>query len=234
MSLPEAYHSHPQIYNLVSIDGWGLSHVHRADHTSPSSTSRHVTPELYRLLADEEIWRDRYSFLFDRGLELRFRYQPEWTPSWLGTNLDPEDCEDSIEKTVSLRRPPAVLYLSSEFFQPYMVLDAKRLEDGAVVCIKRIRPKNTEGAKIPRTNEVKIGRYLSTEQMLHHPDNHCVPILDSFRDPIFPEVEYIVMPVLRRYNDPEFCFVGEVVDFVTQLLEVGILYCFIHPSHSIC
>jgi hypothetical protein len=100
-------------------------------------------------------------------------------------------------------------------------LDARRLGDGALVCIKRIGPKTI--GELKTSNEVKVGRYLSTDQMLRHPENHCVPIFDSFQDPILPEVQYIVMPVLRRYNDPEFCFVGEVVDFVTQLLEVGII-----------
>jgi hypothetical protein len=109
-----------------------------------------------------------------------------------------------------------------------MVLDAERQGDGTIVCIKRIEPKIYESdaeSENARTDEVKIGRYLSTEQMLRHPTNHCVPILDSFRDPILPEVEYIVMPVLRPYNNPEFCFVGEVVDFVTQILEVSVPCC---------
>jgi hypothetical protein len=29
------------------------------------------------------------------------------------------------------------------------------------------------------------------------------------------------MPLLRPFDDPEFGAVGEVVDFVTQMLEVG-------------
>jgi hypothetical protein len=102
------------------------------------------------------------------------------------------------------------------------VIDAKRLEDGALVCIKRIVPKDIEGLELARGDEVNIGRYLSTKEMLRDATNHCVPILDSFRDSILPDVEYIVMPVLRPYNDPEFSFVGEVVDFVTQVLEVRI------------
>jgi hypothetical protein len=57
---------------------------------------------LAELTEDEELWRDRYSFLLDRGLQLRVRYEPGWTPSWLGTNLDPTTCEDSIEKRVSI------------------------------------------------------------------------------------------------------------------------------------
>jgi hypothetical protein len=46
--------------------------------------------------------------------------------------------------------------------------------------------------------------------------------LGLFPGSILPDVEYIVMPVLRPYNDPEFSFVGEVVDFVTQVLEVRV------------
>lgn len=92
-----------------------------------------------------------------------------------------------------------------------MILDAKQYKDGAVVCIKLIEKK---------TNEVDIGRYLSSEQMLRDSRNHCVPILDSFQDPFLPEIDYIVMPVLRPYDDPEFLAVGEVVDFTTQILEV--------------
>jgi hypothetical protein len=112
-----------------------------------------------------------------------------------------------------------------------MVLDAKRREDGATVCIKRIVPKTYDSdspdLKLGRTNETKIGSYLSTERMLH-PTNHCVPILDYFVDTVRPDVEYIVMPALRPFNNPEFRFIGEVVDFVTQVQEVGVPFVFIH------
>ena len=101
-----------------------------------------------------------------------------------------------------------------------MVLDAKRLEDNVIVCIKRISPKEITRLEVARPDEVDIGKHLSTDEMLRDATNHCVPILDSFWDPALPDVEYIVMPALRPYNDPEFCFIGEVVDFVTQLLEV--------------
>jgi hypothetical protein len=99
-------------------------------------------------------------------------------------------------------------------------LDAKRLEDGLVVCIKRIEPK-TDDFKFARM-EVEIGRYLSTEHMLRDPTNHCVPIMDNFQDPTDPTIEYIVMPFLRPFNDPAFGVIGEVVDFVSQVLEVRI------------
>jgi hypothetical protein len=99
-------------------------------------------------------------------------------------------------------------------------LDAKKREDNAVVCIKRIEPK-TDDHKFARM-EVEIGRYLSTEYMLRDSTNHCVPILDYFRDPTDLAIEYIVMPILRPFNDPPFCVIGEAVDFVSQVLEVSI------------
>ncbi|KAG5653370.1 hypothetical protein H0H81_000871 [Sphagnurus paluster] len=91
-----------------------------------------------------------------------------------------------------------------------MVLDAKRLEDDVSVCIKRINPKEA-------TDEVEIATFLSS---FRDPENHCVDIFDAFHDPVLPSVEYIVMPILRAYDNPEFGAVGEVVDFVTQMLEV--------------
>lgn len=92
-----------------------------------------------------------------------------------------------------------------------MVLDATRTRDSNVVCIKRIRKQ---------PEETNIAEYLSSQQLLRNSNNHTVPIYDSFRDPELPDVEYIIMPVLRPYDDPEFGVVGEVVEFVTQILEV--------------
>lgn len=73
-----------------------------------------------------------------------------------------------------------------------------------------------------KTDELEIGRYLVPDrsQSPRTRRDHCVPILGAFRDPVCPDVSYIVMPLLRAFDDPEFGAVGEVVDFVTQLLEV--------------
>ncbi|KAF5387969.1 hypothetical protein D9615_000850 [Tricholomella constricta] len=143
----------------------------------------------------EQLWGDRYQFLLSKGYQLRSRYAPGWTPSWLNMDIDPAYCDDSIETVLP------------------MILDARRLTDQVIVCIKRINPREV-------TDEVKIAKYLSSAAMLRDPMNHCVPIWDSFKDPILPKVEYIVMPSLRSYDEPEFGAVGEVVDFVTQMLEV--------------
>ena len=73
-----------------------------------------------------------------------------------------------------------------------------------------------------KTDELEIGRHLvpAGSSSSESPRNHCVPILDAFLDPIIPEVSYIVMPLLRRFDSPEFGVIGEVIDFVTQVLEV--------------
>ncbi|KAG5642678.1 hypothetical protein DXG03_002336 [Asterophora parasitica] len=144
----------------------------------------------------EAAWRDRYSFLLSKGYRLRSRYEPNWSPSWLKIDIDPAYCDDSIDTVLP------------------MVIDATNLKGQRAVCIKRIDPKE-------RTDEVNIANFLGsiTGAMLRDGKNHCVPIFDSFRDPVLPNVEYLVMLPLRPYANPEFGAVGEVVDFVTQLIE---------------
>lgn len=52
------------------------------------------------------------------------------------------------------------------------------------------------------------------------PANHSVPILDTFMDPADDSTSYIVMPFFQSSDNPPFETVGEVADFVDQLLEV--------------
>ncbi|KAI9059870.1 hypothetical protein FKP32DRAFT_1093104 [Trametes sanguinea] len=51
---------------------------------------------VFNLLTHEILWRDRYVFLLKEGYRLRPRYHPDWRPSWTGTNIDLEFCEDSV------------------------------------------------------------------------------------------------------------------------------------------
>ncbi|EGO02260.1 hypothetical protein SERLA73DRAFT_86540 [Serpula lacrymans var. lacrymans S7.3] len=153
----------------------------------------------YDLNRSEQVWRDLQPTIKEQGYQLRPRYQPDWIPSWLGTNLDPMFCEDAIRPIV-----------------PH-VIDANRT-DGLVVSIKRVSKTS---------NEITIGQSLSSMDLLWNPLNHCVPILDVFADPIEQDTSYIVMPHLRPFDDPEFCFIGEIIDFVGQTLQ-GIF--FIHSN----
>lgn len=99
-------------------------------------------------------------------------------------------------------------------------MDAKRLKDGVTVCLKTVY-------QTPK--EAKIAKYFSSPELLREPTNHSVPILEVFLDPSTPDFEYLVMPLLRPFDDPEFTMIGEVVDFITQILE-GLT--FMH-SHNI-
>jgi hypothetical protein len=92
-----------------------------------------------------------------------------------------------------------------------MLLDAQDDENNRRVCIKWV---------IKKSDETQIDLFFSS-QALKSSNNHCVSIHASFNDLIEPETKFIVMPLLRPFDDPEFGAVGEVVDFVTQMLEIG-------------
>lgn len=89
--------------------------------------------------------------------------------------------------------------------------DAKRLSDGTIVVIKCVDPDAEESV---------TARMLSAPELLKDPQNPCVPIVDYFRDDMDQAVAYLVMPLLRGFQDPPFSYVDEVVDFVRQTLEV--------------
>ncbi|TFK83980.1 hypothetical protein K466DRAFT_554244 [Polyporus arcularius HHB13444] len=171
------------------------SHLPRVPHYIfvSQETAERLAKETERgffdLLDAEKYWRDRYAFLQESGYALRPRYRPGWKPSWTGTNRDPMFCEDSII-----------------IINPH-VIDATRREDGRVVTIKSTRND---------TREIPIARHLS---QIHQPENHSVPVLDVFTDPFDASLSLLVMPYLRPFNDPEFCTIGEVMEFIRQTLE---------------
>lgn len=54
----------------------------------------------YELDSGEMRWRDKAELLLQHGYRLRPRFMPGWTPSWEGTDLLPEYCEDSVRALV--------------------------------------------------------------------------------------------------------------------------------------
>ncbi|KZT72365.1 hypothetical protein DAEQUDRAFT_32600 [Daedalea quercina L-15889] len=146
----------------------------------------------YSLTEAEKWWSARELFLSSAGYSLRQRYRSNWQPSWLGTNKNPEFCEDSI------------------MLDHYKILDAVRESDDTIVSLKMT--KND-------TNEVAIAQYLSSSAVPKVPQNHCVPILDVLLDPFEPDTALMVMPYLRPFDDPPFGAIGEVLDFIGQTLE---------------
>lgn len=92
------------------------------------------------------------------------------------------------------------------------VIDATRISDGKLVVIKCLP---TDGL------EIRIALMLGTPPLSEDPTNHSVPVIDTFEDATNPNVSYIVMPLLRDFDDPPFESVEDVLEFGEQLLEVG-------------
>lgn len=91
------------------------------------------------------------------------------------------------------------------------VIDATRHSDGRLVCLKRV-PKDGP--------EIEITKQFSLQSLRDDPRNHCIPVLDTFDDDTETDVSYIVMPFLRRMDNPPFDMVNDVLDFVDQVVEV--------------
>lgn len=74
---------------------------------------------------------------------------------------------------------------------------------------------------VPRAgDEIPIARLLSRDSLKDDPTNHCVPVFEVLQDPIDNSKFIMVMKYLRPFNDPELRTIGEVVDFISQTLEV--------------
>ena len=88
-------------------------------------------------------------------------------------------------------------------------IDAVRLRDNRDVFIKRIAKGSSE---------MDILVFLSNPTLREDTRNHAVPVLDVITGD--EEFDFIIMPVLRPFNDPPFVSVDEALDFVRQTLEV--------------
>jgi len=70
------------------------------------------------------------------------------------------------------------------------------------------------------SEEHRIAEILRQEEWTNDPRNHCVPVLNIFKDPQDPVLLYLVMPFLRPAFDPPFEHVKEIMEFTDQILEV--------------
>ncbi|PBK75026.1 hypothetical protein ARMSODRAFT_971006 [Armillaria solidipes] len=130
-----------------------------------------------KLTIDEIFGRDHCMWLKECGYKLRSRLQPDWTPSWTGTNKLSVLCEDSERELRS-----------------YNFMDAMDLSSGKVVALKLIR-------HLENPHELEIGTFLVKSM---DPRNHCVPILRELPVPDMDNHTIIVMPYLRPWHDPQF------------------------------
>lgn len=88
------------------------------------------------------------------------------------------------------------------------VLDATRTQDAYRVSLKVTEKNNPE---------IELSRFLTS---ILRDDNHCIPLLDAFVDPIDVNSSILVTPYLRPMDDPPFTTAAEIVNFVNQMLEV--------------
>lgn len=90
-------------------------------------------------------------------------------------------------------------------------MDATRISNSQTVIMKVVQRGSSE---------VDIARYLSQKDFLSDHRNHCVPLLDVL-DPGEGDKIFMVIPLLRSFDDPEFQSVDDAINFVQQTIEVG-------------
>ena len=106
---------------------------------------------------------------------------------------------------------PTFLGLASHPPQSIRIIDAVRISDGKRVVLKKVRRN---------AREIGLAQSLHSEEIANDPENHCVPILEYFDDMEDRTLGFLVMPLLRNFNNPDFVFISEVVDFIRQTLTV--------------
>ncbi|KZS89832.1 hypothetical protein SISNIDRAFT_444877 [Sistotremastrum niveocremeum HHB9708] len=127
------------------------------------------------------------------GYDLRRRYQPGWTPSWLKSGLELKKSEDAI-------RP-----------DPYgTILDATRRRDNLRVVMKLVPT---------RKKEIPVWQYLSSPTVGSDPRNHTVPLLALHLLPDTDEEALAIMPLLIYFDLFPFETPGEVLSCLFTLTE---------------
>ncbi|EIN05741.1 hypothetical protein PUNSTDRAFT_54638 [Punctularia strigosozonata HHB-11173 SS5] len=151
----------------------------------------------------ELYWLDTYEWYRERGYLLPQRYHPGWLASLVGTGERWQDHEEGY------------------VFKNGFVVDACRDSDNAQVILKLVR-------RSVHDQEVEITRHLSTGDIAADPRNHTIQIDDILHHTDHPNIDVIVMPLLRPFDDPPFDTIGEVVDCIGQIFE-GLE--FMHSHH---
>ncbi|KAF8832664.1 hypothetical protein HHX47_DHR1002066 [Lentinula edodes] len=175
--------------------------------SADSSKSAESLVAPYAINEAEQFWVDNARWLENVGFRLRARYQPNRPPP------------QPLPWTEAMFNAEEVSLYGS-------IMDAVRISDNKPVMLKAV-------SRIIHPQEVKIGMYFSDKSIASDPRNHCIPIYDVFPVPD-SEMDLIVMPVLRPFENPQFDTVGEVIAFIQQLLE-GIQFMHEHlVAHGDC
>ncbi len=93
-------------------------------------------------------------------------------------------------------------------------MDAIRIADGRIVSLKQVKKTNNP-------TEQDIIRFFSEEPLASDPHNHSVPLYEVLQSPIDSNVIFLVMPYLMRIYTVKLTTVGEVLECLRQIFEVG-------------
>ncbi|KAJ7140491.1 hypothetical protein C8R43DRAFT_892745 [Mycena crocata] len=151
---------------------------------------------------DEKFWTEHQPWLERQGYRLRPRYQPSWTPSWLVNN----SAKKKKQKKYYLCEDAAFRITISP------TMDAVYIPDGTPVMLKLV----------DRTlwpYEIDIARFFMSEPLVSDPANHCTAVREFLPLPVETDQVILVMPLLRKLDDPRFDTIGEIVAFFDQIFE---------------
>ncbi|KAK7025070.1 hypothetical protein R3P38DRAFT_2530261 [Favolaschia claudopus] len=186
--------------------------------SSPPSETSYEVPACdinapFSLQDKEKRWLTLYPLLLERGYRLPPRYRPGWIGSWIRDGVpidavDPIKYEDAFDRTLCVSG----------------AVDAERVSDGKTVAIKIAFSLREAEAELP------ILRYFSQPELVNHPLNHCVPLLDTFRLQMgTEELVIIVEPFVGSPAHPLLIVGVECLPYVRQMLEA--LY-FMHMHNT--
>ncbi|KAE9405942.1 hypothetical protein BT96DRAFT_811501 [Gymnopus androsaceus JB14] len=153
----------------------------------------------------EEWWAGHFVFLKERGYMMRPRYRPDWKPSYTldysDRYLDFEDGQKSVH--------------------PY-VMDAVRLSDSRVVAMKHVSRLPIVKIYLLAVKPL-VATLFSNDEHNSNEHNHCIRILEVLPVPGNDEEKILIMPWMRKVEDPKFRTIGEVLQFFKEMIE-GIHY----------
>ncbi|KAK0447882.1 uncharacterized protein EV420DRAFT_1483684 [Desarmillaria tabescens] len=104
--------------------------------------------------------------------------------------------------TAKYKRP-----LASEPPFNSLIIDPLRLSDGSPVVLKRVKLDSPE---------FEIAVLFSSPPLSLDPRNHYVPVIQALK---YGEFGILVLPLLRKFDDPPFDTVREVIECFRQLFE---------------
>ncbi|KAK0497815.1 hypothetical protein EDD18DRAFT_120909 [Armillaria luteobubalina] len=92
-------------------------------------------------------------------------------------------------------------------FPRRVLMSAVKLSDGSQVLLKKLDLNSTE---------FELSVLFSSPPLSLDPKNHCIPVFQVLK---YEQFGILVLPLLRKFDDPPFDTVGEVVECFRQIFE---------------